>query len=227
MPQRVLSAQRRHEKIRLALRPFFSLIAHALMRVEVGGTENIPPRGPLLIAFNHIGHLDPFLVYLTMPQPPEIIGLAEAWHIPVIGFLVRLYGGIPVQRDQVDRAVVEAALAILHSNHMLALAPEARISPTGQLSEGRTGAAYLACKAGAPVLPAAVTGTERLGRELKRWRRPRVSITYGAPMSSAPLPSNAVERKRVLREETDQIMRAIAAMLPEEYRGVYRVTSDG
>jgi 1-acyl-sn-glycerol-3-phosphate acyltransferase len=186
--------------------------------LRVCGLENLPSRGPLILAFNHLGHLDPVLLYITLPTPPEIIGLSEAWGLPFVGWFVRQYGGIPVRRDQFDRAVVAQALAILQNGLMLALAPEARFSTTGQLEQGRTGVAYLAMKADAPILPIGITGTELIGRNL----RPRLSLNYGRVMQLRSLPENGVERKRALREETDHIMRAIAALLPEEYRGVYR-----
>ncbi len=217
-----LRQQPRHQRIRLALRPLFKFGLNRLARIQVRGVERIPPRGPLVLAFNHLAHLDPVLLYITMPTPPEIIGISQAWSIPLIGWFVSLYGGIPLKRDQFDRAVVEQALAVLNNNLMLALAPEARFSTTGQLEQGRTGAAYLAMKAGAPVLPVAITGTEQFGDQVKKLRRIPISVTYGTPLQLRPLPANGAERKVALRDETDRIMRALASMLPQEYRGVYR-----
>ncbi len=215
-------ARRQHLRMRRFFHPLFRMATRALTRLEVRGLENIPPSGPLILAFNHLGHLDPVLLYITMPVFPEIVGLSEAFEIPLVGWFVRAYGGIPVHRDQFDRAVVEQALQILRNGWMLALAPEARFSTIAKLEQARTGVAYLAMKSGAPVLPIAITGTEKLGVSFKRLCRAQISLTYGTPLRLPPLPHKGAERRALLREQSDRIMRAIAAMLPDEYRGVYK-----
>jgi 1-acyl-sn-glycerol-3-phosphate acyltransferase len=190
-------------------------------RLETKGLENIPQGGPMLVAFNHLAHLDAALVLPFLPQPVEGIALEDLYHVPITGQLLRLYGTIPVHRDQFDRDVVRRALQVLAEGKILALAPEARMSLTGALEPARQGAAYLALHSGAPILPVALTGTETVPSDLKRLRRPRLTVTFGEPFVPPPRASKSEARRQQVAELTDEIMHRIAAMLPPAYRGVY------
>ena len=193
-------------------------------RLETAGLENIPQGGPLLVAFNHLAHLDVALVLPFMPQPVEGIALENLYHVPITSQLLRLYGTIPVHRDQLDRDVIRRALQVLAEGRILALAPEARMSLTGALERARQGVAYLALRSGAPVLPAAITGTETVPSYLKRLRRPRLTVTFGEVIVTPPRASKPQTRRQQVAELTDEIMYRIAALLPPEYRGVYALT---
>ena len=199
------------------LRMFLRLFTH----LEVTGLENIPEGGPLLAAFNHLAHLDVALVLPLLPQPVEGIALEDLYHVPITGQLLRLYGTIPVHRDQFDRQVIRRALQVLAEGKILALAPEARMSLTGALEQARQGVAYLALRSGAPILPVALTGTERVPSALKRLRRPRLTVTFGELIIPPPRANKPQARRQQVAELTDEIMYRIAAMLPPEYRGVY------
>jgi len=83
----------------------------------------------------------------------------------------------------------------------------------------KTGVAYLADKAGAPVIPAAIAGTDQIFQAWGKLRRPKVVLRFGEPFRLPPL--DRKNRAAQLQENTDAIMLRIAAMLPEEYRGVY------
>ena len=190
-------------------------------RLEIKGLDNIPQGGPLLVAFNHLAHLDAALVLALVPQPVEGIALADLYRVPITGQLLRLYGTIPVHRDQFDREVIRRALQVLAEGRILALAPEARMSLTGALERARQGVAYLALRSGAPILPVALTGTEHVPSDLKRLRRPRLTVTFGEPFVPPPRASKPQVRRQQVAELTDEIMHRIAALLPPEYRGVY------
>jgi len=204
-------------------RCFARLILRALMRLlthtEVRGRESIPPAGPLIVAFNHLSHLDPLLLVALLPYPVEIIALADLLSVPGTAQALRAYGVIPVHRDEFDREVVRRALQVLREGKVLILAPEARRSVTGALERARPGVAYLALKSGAPVLPVAIAGTERFFDELKRLRRPRLSVTFGEPFAFSPYTEG--RRREQRRRATDEVMVRIARMLPPRYRGVY------
>ena len=190
-------------------------------RLEITGLENLPQGGPLLVAFNHLAHLDGPLVIALLPWPVEGIALEDLYHVPITGQLLRLYGTIPVHRDQFDRQVIRRALQVLAEGKVLALAPEARQSLTGALERARQGVAYLALRSGAPILPVAITGTERVPSDLKRLRRPRLTVTIGELFVPPPRASEAQARRQQVAELTDEIMYRIAGLLPPEYRGVY------
>jgi 1-acyl-sn-glycerol-3-phosphate acyltransferase len=192
------------------------LLSRLLLRVRVAGVERVPLSGGVLLAMNHLGGADPVLVIGYAPRPVTAIGKAEVLRWPVIGALARAYGMVPVRQGWPDRAALEAGLAALRSGEALWIAPEGRESLSGALERAKTGAAFLARLAGVPVVPVAITGT-RWPQVLGAWRRlrrPVVTLTFGCPFRLPPEASRRVA--------ADLIMRRIAELLPEEYRGVYR-----
>ncbi len=187
----------------------------------MSGRENLPQGGPLIVVANHLAHLDGPLLLASLPWLMEGIALSDLGRVPVTGQLLRLYGVIWVRRDEYDRELLRRALAVLAEGKVLALTPEARMSVTGALERARTGAAYLALKSGAPVLPIAITGTEKIYGAWRRWRRPRVTVTIGQAFHLPPVALKGAGRHEVLRQAADEIMLHIARLLPPEYRGVY------
>jgi len=134
--------------------------------------------------------------------------------------LFRAYGIIYVHRGRPDRKAIRAALDGLAQGRMIVLAPEGREAVDGKLEEGTDGAAFLAMKSGAPILPIAMTGT---GNEniFNRpwWRRARVTLSVGKPFKL----QEQSDRQKMLQEGTHQIMEALASLLPESYLGNYKI----
>ena len=197
------------------------ILFRLLTRWQVSGRGNLPTGGPLLVVFNHLAHLDAPLLLASLPWLMEGIALSDLGRVPVTGQLLRMYGVIWVHRDEYDRELLRRALAVLAAGGVLALAPEARMSVTGALERARTGAAYLALKSGAPVLPIALTGTEKIYGAWRRWQRPRVTVTIGQTFQLLPVELKGAGRHEALRQAADEIMLHIARLLPPEYRGVY------
>ena len=208
-------------------RPAVRLLARAVVRLltrtTVVGREHVPQSGPLLVTFNHLGHLDAAVLIATLPLDMDAIALSDLLRVPVTGQILRLYGVIAVHRDMFDRAVVEQTLGVLAQGRAIILAPESRMSVTGALERARGGAAYLALKSGAKILPVALTGTanQSIYGAWKQRRRPRLTITIGEPYALPALPLSGQERKQSLADASTMIMTRIAALLPPDYRGVY------
>lgn len=204
----------RRRLARLALR----VVVPVALRLHVEGLEHALTT-PALIAANHLAHFDPPLILHVWPRPPEFVALADLWRTPLAPFLY-LYGPIPVRRDAFDRQVIRQVLAALAAGEQVVIFPEARMSRTGQLEPARHGTGYLALKAGVPVQPVAIWGTERLPAAWRRGKRGEVYVRVGPPI---PPP---VPRTRPTRAEraafTERIMEAIARLLPPAYRGSYR-----
>ncbi len=207
---------------RLFMRGFCRLVTVLCTRPTVRGLENYPRQGPALIAMNHLGDPDAFLILGYLPEVPESMGKIELRDIPVLGAVMEALGVIWVHRGRPDRRAIAAALEGFRQGRRILIAPEGRESLTGALEPGTDGAAFLALKAGVPVVPLVVTGTEtwRILGNLKRLRRTPVSLTVGRPFS---LPAGGRE---AVREGTRLIMEALARLLPPEYRGVYRYVEE-
>jgi 1-acyl-sn-glycerol-3-phosphate acyltransferase len=96
--------------------------------------------------------------------------------------------------------------------------PEGLSSPCARLRRGHPGAAHIALHTGAPILPVAITGTEKL-KHINIFRRPEITVTIGQPFYLPALEGKLTSAH--LSEATDFLMAHIAALLPESYRGVY------
>jgi 1-acyl-sn-glycerol-3-phosphate acyltransferase len=198
------------------------LVVQLATRLEIQGLENLPESGSFVIASNHLGRLDPAMAYCILNQKDIIMLVAEKYReIPLVPWLVKLLDGIWVDRFNADMGAVRQALARLRKGGVLVLAPEGTRSKTGGLVRGWPGAGYLATKAGVPIVPVALVGTEdkAVVSNLRRLRRSPVLACAGKPFTLPAVPHK--EREAVLEAYTDEIMCHIAALLPTSYRGVY------
>lgn len=208
---------------RVFMRGLTKLVTFFTLRPIVSGLENFPKTGPALIVINHLGDADVVLVAASIPTTIDGMGKIELNDDWLVGPIFRAYGIIWVHRGRPDRRALRAALDGLGQGRMIGLAPEGRQSVIGGLEEGNEGAAFLAMKSRAPIVPIAMTGTENenIYGHLKRWKRARVTLTVGKPFL---LPEQA-DRQAMLREGTRQIMESLANLLPESYRGDYKPNS--
>ena len=202
------------------LRAVARFLLRLLTRTEIRGLENIPERGPCLIITNHLSAIDPPLILAVFPTPITVFAADTHRHEFLIGALMHHMGAILVKRGEVDRKALRGALQVLQEGGVIGIAPEGTRSRTGGLLKGRIGAAYLAAHANVPLVPIALAGTEAGLPSLFRLGRPRITATIGPPFrlsDSAGRPT-----RQDLDAYTDIIMRTLASLLPEKYRGVYR-----
>jgi 1-acyl-sn-glycerol-3-phosphate acyltransferase len=155
----------------------------------------------------------------VLPRRAWFFAKEEVFRWPLVGWLCRLTGQIPVHRGESDRVALEKALAYLREGRALIVFPEGTVERQEQMIAAHTGVAMLALRSGAVVLPIAHTGTRRVLRSLRAWP-PRVNIQIGEPYTPA-LPEG-MARKASLQVVTQEVMVHIAGMLPPERRGVYR-----
>lgn len=207
--------------VRRGCRSLLTALLPALVRLRVFGREHVPASGPLIVVSNHISHFDAPLLVALLPWPIESIAVADLWQVPVTGWLLRLYGAIPLRRGEGDRAALRAALDVLSRGRVLGIAPEGRIALGSALERPQPGAAYLALRCGAPLLPVGIAGAERVLENIKRRRRTEVTVRIGAPFVLSP--TEGPRRERLTRA-SDEIMEHIAALLPAAYQGVYAGT---
>jgi len=218
------------EKLRNAvyrlLHLFLELARYALfVKLTVEGREKLSRRaGPLIIVTNHISLFDAALVLVI---PFQVVVLAAHKHRfnPVLQLAHRIGYCIFVRRGTADHRAIKQALRVLEHGGVLLVAPEGTRSGTGILGRGRVGAAYLALKSGATILPMALLGTGTVIRSLMQGRRPEITVRVGEPFN---LNKNRLGEqnnrfgKAQLTEVTDkEIMPRIAELLPPARRGVY------
>lgn len=199
-----------------------NLIIRLTARFRIIGIENVPFQSSFILASNHIGRLDAILIYKFSSRRDVILLVAEKYRkIPLVPWLAEQLDVIWVDRFNADVSAVRETLGRLKKGGVLALAPEGTRSPDGRLQEGRAGASYLAVKAGVPIVPVALVGSDDdiFFPNLRRLKRTLVTATVGQPFSLPPLPSK--DRDVALKQYTDEIMCRIAVLLPPERHGVY------
>jgi len=193
------------------------------MNATVRGMENFPRRGPALVVINHLGDADAVLLGAVMPVAIDGMGKIELNEHWLVGPMFRAYGIIYIHRGRPDRKAIRAVLDGLAEGRIIALAPEGRQSLDGKLESGNEGAAFLAMKSGAIIVPVAMTGTENDNiYNRKWWQRARVTLSVGKPFKL----QEQADRQKMLRDGTEQIMESLARLLPESYVGNYKVSSE-
>ena len=208
---------------RATFAPLFRLAFLVLCRVKVIGKENVPKTGPYIVAYNHISLFEPPLVLAFWPTLPESVAGADVFDRPGQKILVRAYGAIPVHRGEYDRQVILDMLKVLEAGKPLAIAPEGGRSHKPGLRRGFAGVAYLMDRARVPVVPVGVVGTsdDMLKRAL-RGQRPNLELRIGEAFNLPPIEGSGEQRRAARQANADLVMRHIAALLPEEYWGLYK-----
>lgn len=184
---------------------------HLFSRYITSGVENIPP-APFLLTMNHLAYWDVPAIGAAITYP--IPGFtAKKYYGKPLGILFYLGSPVWIEQETPDRRALMTALKIIEQGYSFALAPEGGRSRTGSLLKGLEGAAFLATRSNVTILPVGVWGTEKV---FKQWR-PEVHVRIGKPYR---LPEGRAKGDQ-LAEYTEQMMCAIAALLPEAYQGYY------
>lgn len=202
--------------ITLLLRIYFRLT----LRIDApDGLNRIPQHGPLIVITNHTGQVE-VPVFATMLQPRSITGWgkAEAFENPFLKWVFGAWDIIPVHRGEADLTALKSALRMLEEGRIFGVAPEGTRNYTGILRRGLPGAAVLALKSGAPVIPVVHWGGEKFIKNLKRFKRTDFHIRVGQPFHVKAEGKVTAEMRQ---EMVDEMMYRIAALMPAEYRGEY------
>lgn len=236
--------------MRLLLRLLAYLIGYPLfniiLKIQVTGRENLPSKGdPLIIICNHFSWFETPLLIGYLPYKIIFLASNEVTAHPIGRLLVYAFQAIPIKRGQVDRQALRQALQILAENGVVGIFPEGGIDPdlrplteagidvagieghtyreNAQLIPARPGAAYLAVRSQAKILPVAVIGGENVMPNLHRWRRTPVTLVIGPAFGPLHLDENlhGQERHKQIEQVGHQMMQHIASLLPPEQRGYY------
>jgi 1-acyl-sn-glycerol-3-phosphate acyltransferase len=193
-----------------------------LVKIDhVEGLENIPANGAGILMINHVAFVDSIFVLHEMPRNIVPMAKVEVYDYPVIGIFPRLWGVIPVRREEVDRQALRGALDVLGAGEIILMAPEGTRTTGSGLQEGKEGISYIATRSSAPIFPTAVVNTAGFPalRGTSRWKGPGAELHFGKPFrfkSELGHPN-----RQLLRKMTDEAMYVLSAMLPERLRGIY------
>ncbi len=195
-------------------------LTRLLCRVDDAELARVPECGPLILVANHVNFLEVPLVYTHLqPRPVTGFAKAETWDNPAMAALFDLWEAIPLQRGEADHQAMRRALAALKDGKILAVAPEGTRSGDGRLQRGQGGVVMLALLSGAPLLPIAYFGGERLRGNMARLRRTDFHIVVGTPFFLDP--QGAKVTRELRQRMADEVMFQLAALLPALYRGSY------
>lgn len=227
------------------LRALVYLLLKVFIKLTITGQENLPEERPLILIGNHFSLFEAPLIALSLPYDVTFFAAVELRQNPFMRLLFSVVDVIYVHRSRVDRQALRQAAALLEAGGRLLIFPEGGIDPelrdvmargkerpltdgmnvrhSAQLIDARPGAAYLATRSQARILPIAILGGEKVLANMRRLRRTAVSMHIGVPFG--PLQLNPALRGPARRQQVDaygdEMMQQIAALLPPENRGPY------
>jgi 1-acyl-sn-glycerol-3-phosphate acyltransferase len=203
---------------RFLIRTMLRLIAH----VEVTDLENIPTTGAVIAVSNHLGRLDALMPYTFSDRTDIVMVIAEKYYAnPVFRWLGKQLDGVFIDRFNADVGALREVFSRLKRGGLLVMAPEGTRSSTEGMIEGKPGSGYLAAKAGVPIVPVGITGTEDrlVVQQLRRLRRVQIKARAGKPFTLPPFDNK--NREAAIQRATEEIMCQIAALIPPHNRGIY------
>ncbi len=212
--------------LKIVLTPLF----HVLYRVRVEGRENVPRRGPAVLAANHQSFCDSLFIPLVVRRKVTFLAKAEYFDSPKTAWFFRAAGQIPIRRSggtESERSLETARLDVLSQGHLLCVYPEGTRTLDRSVHKGRTGVTRLSCECGVPVIPVGVMGTVEVQPVDARVMRPfkTVTIRFGAPMQMAgpedPADPMGGHDHAECRAFTDRLMHEIARLSEREYVDSY------
>jgi 1-acyl-sn-glycerol-3-phosphate acyltransferase len=182
-------------------------VVRGLFRLRSSGVENIPATGGVVLAPMHRSNFDSLVVALPLPRPLRFMAKAELYRSRAMAWVLRSGGAFKVERNASDMAAVETAMRLLRAGEIVVIYPEGTRNRRGTVKP-RSGAARIALATGTPVVPVAVSGTDRV----RLWppRFPRFEARYGPPLRTDDLAE--LEDRYAARELTNRWQEAVTAM---------------
>ncbi|MCZ8520559.1 MULTISPECIES: lysophospholipid acyltransferase family protein [Paenibacillus] len=183
-------------------RALFRVIFRILFGLRAEGMENIPASGPVILCANHTSNGDPPLLGCLMERKVHYMAKAELFEVPVLSYILPRIAAFPVKRGGVSKESIRLSLDLLKEGNVLGIFPEGTRSNAGGM--GKKGAASLALKSGATVIPAAIIGGYKPFRPMK--------VVYGPPVDLSEFAGGGSEG---LEQATDKIMTTIRSMVKQ------------
>lgn len=204
------------------IRFIMNIIRLALLaRIKVTGLENLPRKGPYIVVLNHTSVIDTPVLLLAFPLVQWHFFAVEKWREhPVYGPIMTWLGAIFIKRNEIDRAQLRRAMDVLEGDIAFGLAPEGTRSKDGKMKDAKDGAAFLAYRTKAPIIPVGLVNNDRLFANFKKYKITQLEIRIGEPFHLPDVGRRA--KSESLVAFTHLIMVRIAALLPQRYHGDYQ-----
>lgn len=194
------------------LRPIAYWLSRLFFKIEFHGVENVPPEGACLITPNHVSYGDP--IWITIPIHRRVYYMAwdKPFDIPVLGFLMRVFGAFPVSLDAIDASAQRNARDVLRNGRALVMFPEGGRTHTGKLMPFKLGAFRFALTYGVPIVPVTINGAENIWPVGRIFPRPgKLVITYHPPIQVERVPeeisrAELKERARIYARRTHDVV---------------------
>jgi 1-acyl-sn-glycerol-3-phosphate acyltransferase len=160
-----------------------SPMLHVYFRGKIYGAENVPQQGALVVVSNHASHFDPPIVSNCVGRPVAFMAKEELFNVPVLGSAIRLYGAYPVKRGASDRSAIKSALQSLENGWATGVFLQGTRTKDGRIDDPKLGAALIAAKANAPILPVSLWGSHMIQQKGVKFPRPYpVTVRIGEPL---------------------------------------------
>lgn len=215
---------REYGKLYPVARAVLSPVFKTLWRVETTGLEHVPTTGGAIFCPNHTSVIDSFFLPLVLPRRITFVGKAEYLDSWKTRYIFPAMGMIPIDRtggDAAERALNTAA-RVIESGEFFGIYPEGTRARDGKLHRGRTGAARLSLRTGAPIIPVGITGTREIQPPDAKLPRPfkRAAVRFGRPIDPGRYLDRADDRM-VSRQIIDEVMYEIRELTGQEYVDEY------
>ena len=201
--------------------PFISLVLYHLfkwsivnptlqvyLRGRTYGAKNVPQQGPLVVVSNHASYFDPPIISCCLRRPVAYMAKEELFNIPILGQAIQVYGAYPVSRGAADRSAIRSALQYLENGWATGVFLEGTRTPDGRIIDPKLGAALIAAKAKAPLLPVSLWGTHKIFKKGSAIPLPVPITVRIGEIIAAPSSTNRDELQAV----TQQCATAIKAL---------------
>ena len=189
-------------------------------KIKVNGRKNIPQDSPFVLASNHFGYFDPFVLVHAIRKPIDFIMQKELGIEPHFLFAPMIYGAILTDRNKVAPSTIKEAIKSIKNEKILGIFPEGGITST-VLTKAKPGAVFIASRANAKILPVSISGGDNIWDDFLKGVRSRITVNIGKPFGPFELKGSKDEKVLKLEKYSQELMCRIAALLPDDRHGDY------
>ncbi len=209
----------KHSRAYFALYYFIKFILkcifYPLYRVERIGINKVPGKGRIIICSNHISYLDPVIIGAFIPRCIYFIAKRELYSNKFVASLVTFLNSFPVDRQSFSMKVFKTSFEVLENENALGIFPEGKRSPDGIMGKGKKGVGFIAVHSRAPILPVAVSGTNKIiQKPHKRIFLPKVKLIIG----------NLIETEDIIKKhDKKEAINLVFNKTMEEIKRLYNI----